>query len=944
MTLKDLKIKKNTVRLINLFILIVFIIGFLLIIIKSNNIPYSKTTNEYLEYQEITDYENLLIPLQIKYFNDETCKLKCEDLLQNNLIEIPQYYNPRIYKGNIWLDIHFPDIQSDPNTEYVMDFGIIPYLLIEVFNKENNAWTIYGRTGRILKRNEMTNPSWRQFVSINKKDLEKDENGSYNLRVKLSTPSNAPINISFYQERQFTYTNTIISILSFSLLGIFITAMLFLFFYGITYSDKVYILSAVTTFVFLLFSLELKGLGPAYFWNSVPFLRSSLWLILFLGAMSILFLSISVAQFILEYRGVIKLKKLHTAINVSLKIALLLTVFLPDPVICFVLLFSVMLISLILLFIFISANNFSNKQNTGTIFFFWKLTIIITFVRLLFNLLRLYSSFSLFSIINYDFYFTYDLIAVFFLLPLFSLLFSRVKRFNRILQARNKNANRKLLKQSELIEMNNSLIKQIYDNELIIGNTLDLLKSTDSKNTFSLLQRTLNYNLNILNFNNLLNSPDSSDSANNDVIQLIPFFNNCRLGFETLSKVRHNSISLKAAIEDDYLILGNKFFYSYLFTDYVIAIMEYSSRNARILIDLSVKNNTFVFSISFEDSLPDVLENQILNNQDYRIQLLKKLLTVMKGSFEITVKENIIFFIVKINIVKIKNSDTFFSIPIQKNDSTSLEIFDYKSGSPIVIPESNLTQNGNPPLILIIEENLKLSEHISNIFNRQCSLLHATNGLEAWNILSSLQKSTLPDLIISESIVPIISGMELFYKCKQEERLSTIPFVFILPVNESEKKFDYLERGVTACITKPFNVFELYYSVYSLLHLKQMLQKETLSRISNAFYNTESIETDNVRKTDRTNRKKTSVKKNDEENANPSNRAIALTSSQTALFERAGLSSREKQIAVLISEGKTDKQIADELFISAATVATHNKKLFKKLDVHSRVELMNKVR
>jgi DNA-binding NarL/FixJ family response regulator len=46
----------------------------------------------------------------------------------------------------------------------------------------------------------------------------------------------------------------------------------------------------------------------------------------------------------------------------------------------------------------------------------------------------------------------------------------------------------------------------------------------------------------------------------------------------------------------------------------------------------------------------------------------------------------------------------------------------------------------------------------------------------------------------------------------------------------------------------------------------------------------------------------------------------------------------------LIIAGKTDKEIASELFISVGTVASHNKKIFKKLEVHSRVELINKLR
>jgi len=69
-----------------------------------------------------------------------------------------------------------------------------------------------------------------------------------------------------------------------------------------------------------------------------------------------------------------------------------------------------------------------------------------------------------------------------------------------------------------------------------------------------------------------------------------------------------------------------------------------------------------------------------------------------------------------------------------------------------------------------------------------------------------------------------------------------------------------------------------------------------------------------------------------------------LTNSQSAVFAQNALSSREQQIALLIAEGLTDKEIAEKLNISVGTVATHNKRIFKKLDVHSRIELVNKVR
>lgn len=61
-------------------------------------------------------------------------------------------------------------------------------------------------------------------------------------------------------------------------------------------------------------------------------------------------------------------------------------------------------------------------------------------------------------------------------------------------------------------------------------------------------------------------------------------------------------------------------------------------------------------------------------------------------------------------------------------------------------------------------------------------------------------------------------------------------------------------------------------------------------------------------------------------------------------FEKFNFSTREKEIATLIAEGKSDKEIASQLNISPQTVATHNKKIFRKAEVHSRVELINKLR
>ena len=58
-----------------------------------------------------------------------------------------------------------------------------------------------------------------------------------------------------------------------------------------------------------------------------------------------------------------------------------------------------------------------------------------------------------------------------------------------------------------------------------------------------------------------------------------------------------------------------------------------------------------------------------------------------------------------------------------------------------------------------------------------------------------------------------------------------------------------------------------------------------------------------------------------------------------ARFDSANLTKTEIKIAEKIALGKSDKEIAKELQISPSTVAVHNKKIFKKLNIHSRKEL-----
>jgi two-component system, NarL family, response regulator NreC len=61
---------------------------------------------------------------------------------------------------------------------------------------------------------------------------------------------------------------------------------------------------------------------------------------------------------------------------------------------------------------------------------------------------------------------------------------------------------------------------------------------------------------------------------------------------------------------------------------------------------------------------------------------------------------------------------------------------------------------------------------------------------------------------------------------------------------------------------------------------------------------------------------------------------------QVFLSDRAALSEREREVFQLIAEGRSNKQMAELLYLSVSTVETHRAHIMEKLDVHNAAELV----
>ncbi len=122
--------------------------------------------------------------------------------------------------------------------------------------------------------------------------------------------------------------------------------------------------------------------------------------------------------------------------------------------------------------------------------------------------------------------------------------------------------------------------------------------------------------------------------------------------------------------------------------------------------------------------------------------------------------------------------------------------------------------------ILVVEDNTELLEFIKNILTPQYQLLEATDGDKAWEIV----QNAIPDLILSDVLMPGLSGYDLCGKIKSHPELSHIPVILLTAKSTIYDQIEGLEIGADIYICKPFFVDYLLLSIKNLINAREKLR------------------------------------------------------------------------------------------------------------------------
>lgn len=190
--------------------------------------------------------------------------------------------------------------------------------------------------------------------------------------------------------------------------------------------------------------------------------------------------------------------------------------------------------------------------------------------------------------------------------------------------------------------------------------------------------------------------------------------------------------------------------------------------------------------------------------------------------------------------------------------------------------------------ILIIDDSPKYLADALPLYGYEVDV--ATDGLQGIKKLTSDKNDY--DLVLLDVMMPNMDGWETLKTIRTNKKLENIPVIMITALNEEQKEISGLKFGADDYVVKPFILPNLLARIEALLR-RSTWQKEKVSNVDLKFVQEGEIEP---------------------------------------------LTAREKEILKMVSQGASNNDIAEKLFVREVTVKTHLNSIFKKLKVKNRTQ------
>ena len=315
---------------------------------------------------------------------------------------------------------------------------------------------------------------------------------------------------------------------------------------------------------------------------------------------------------------------------------------------------------------------------------------------------------------------------------------------------------------------------------------------------------------------------------------VIPFVKYLSESFHSLAEKKQINLTVYSEVDQLMMDFDSKKL-SVIITNVLSNAVKFTPPAGKIVVHLNRisegKNERFVLKI--KDNGPGMSEEEMENVFDRFYQannsssgaekgsglglaLSKELVELMGGNIEVS--------------SEVKKGCTFIiSFPISNKaklvQENTIELENQLPGTsfaPETEPEQQIKTGSDLPLVLIIEDNEDVAFYLKKCLAGKYESLHAIDGIEGIEMACD----RIPDIIISDVMMPGKDGFEVCETLKSDELTDHIPIIMLTAKATIQDRLIGLSHGADAYLAKPFVKAELFTRLDQLILSRTKLRKK----------------------------------------------------------------------------------------------------------------------
>ena len=271
--------------------------------------------------------------------------------------------------------------------------------------------------------------------------------------------------------------------------------------------------------------------------------------------------------------------------------------------------------------------------------------------------------------------------------------------------------------------------------------------------------------------------------------------------------------------------------------------IKFSKEGSEVLVSLDVEDDMLQMRVAdfgsgiSQDDQQRIFEPFYQTESDKKnvgsgvgLALVKQIVSALNGSISLVSKvgEGSVF-TVRIPVkapegVEVKSLESLGSVPTSILLNAENDVMPETDCSASISEADDAdddNQSDTRQLVLIVEDNADVAEYMTMLLKTRYRLAIAHDGMEGLEVATQL----VPDIIVTDVMMPRMDGYELCQAVKQSDVLNHIPVIIVTAKTTQADKLRGLQLGVDAYIYKPFDAEELAVSVDNLLEKSRMLRE-----------------------------------------------------------------------------------------------------------------------